>query len=222
MYRFLHLFGPKQLPFVSNFCIGSGKRFYRLGAEVKKNWFNLKLQSFQPSTPSEEGFYSRYYEDAFDGGSCLSLTTHELFRLFVCDLSCDEDIIFSYTFKCQSEGDEDLQVNLNIQNIHSGLEGQIICNGPYDNPFSISCLSDHEAKSIIIHLARNRYATVPVRINGWRTRYYLLKFDKGSKFIITDIGVKKVGTRQMLLGALSLYSAKNLQENFSHIQQIAI
>lgn len=222
MYDFFFIFGPKTLPFVTNFCIGSGKKFCRMGREVKKNWFNLKLQGFQPSTPSREGFYSHHYDDAFDGGSSLSLDIRsESIRLFVCEFSCDEDIIFSYTFK-RFDDANDVHVNLNILETRRSVDAQLVCDGTIGtNRLSTPCLEEDDVRSIAVFLANNRLSFVPSKINGWETRYFLLRFEKSMKAIITDIGVRKTKRGKVLLGQIAFYSAKDLnQDNLSHINMI--
>jgi mannosyl-glycoprotein endo-beta-N-acetylglucosaminidase len=221
MYEYLHIFGPKTLPFVTNFCIGSGKNFYRMGKNVKKSWFNLKLQGIQPSTPSREGFFTHFYDDALDGGSSLSLDTTELIRLFVCELACNNDIIFSYTFKQKSEAN-DVQVNLNILDTRTSVDIQLVFEGSNGtNPFAISCLAEDDVRKIAIFLANSRQAFVPSKINGWETRYYLLKFEKTVGARITDIGIKKMKRGHVLLGSMAFYSAKDLnQQEFKHIHTV--
>lgn len=222
MYEYFYMFGPKSLPFVTNFCIGSGKRDYRMGREVKKNWFNLKLQGIQPSTPSREGFFSHYFDDAFDGGSSLSLDTTELIRIFVSEFSCVDDIIFSYTFKRQSEAN-DVQMNLNIFNTERNVDGQLVCDGSNGtNQFVVSCLVEDDVREIASFLASNRKTFVPSKINGWETRYYLLKFDRSAKMIITDIGFKKMTHGKVLLGQIACYSAKHLKNEFNHINLVQL
>lgn len=213
MYEYFYMFGPKILPFVTNFCIGSGKRFYRMGREVEGNWFNLKFQGIQPSTPSREGFYTHCYDDAFDGGSSLSLDTTELIRLFVSELPCDDDIIFSYTFKRMTDLN-DVQVNLNLFDVRRSVDVHLVLN-----PFAtISSLDEHDVRNVASYLANNGHKNVaPSKINGWETRYYLLKFDPSLRAQVTDIGFKKMRRGKVLIGQLAFYSAKHLEEDFSHI-----
>ncbi|CRK96295.1 CLUMA_CG009715, isoform A [Clunio marinus] len=217
MYEFFYIFGPKTLPFVTNFCIGSGKRFYRMGREVKKNWFNLKHQGFQPSTPSLEGVFTHYYDDAFDGGSSLSLDTTDLIRMFVCEFPCDDDVIFAYTFK-RSSGMNDVHVNLNISDIERNVDIQLVCGGKNStNPFVMSCVSEEDVRTIAIFLANSRQVFIPSLINGWETRYFLLTFNSSTKALITDIGIKKLKRGRILIGHLAFYSAKNFNRNdFGH------
>lgn len=217
MYPFLYMSGPKTFPFVSNFCIGSGKRFYRMGREVKENWFNLKFQSIQPSTPSQEGFYSHYYDDAFDGGSSILVETTELIRIYVCELPCDDGIIFSYTFKRYSEAN-DVQVNLNVLDVKRSTEVQLVCSGSNGtNPFVLQSLAEDDVRNIALFLASTRQTFVPSKINGWETRYYLLKFDESSQVLITDIGFKKKKRGKVLFGQIAFYAAKNLGQDFDHV-----
>jgi mannosyl-glycoprotein endo-beta-N-acetylglucosaminidase len=221
MYEYFHMFGPKSLPFVTNFCIGSGKNFYRMGRSVKKSWFNLKMQGIQPSTPSREGFFTHFYDDAFDGGSSLSLDTTELIRIFVCELACDDDVIFSYTFKRKSE-ENDIQVNLNLLDTKTSVDVQLVFEGNNGtNPFAISCLAEDDVRNIAVYLANKRQTFVPSKINGWETRYYLLKFDKSIHARISDIGVKKIKRGNVLLGYMAFYSCNDLNRHeFSHINTV--
>lgn len=215
LFPYLYMFGPKSLPFVSSFSIGSGKRFYRMGREVKTNWFNLKLQDPLPSTPSREGFYTHNYDDAFNNGNSLSLDTTELIRLFVCELCCDDDIIFSYTFKRQNERN-DLQVNLVVSDMYTNADREIICqrsNGSL-------CLSESDVLQVASHFFTNQLPFTPAKINGWETRYFLLKFRPSTKAIITDIGVKKARMSKILLGQIAFYPAKNLGKDFHHISLV--
>lgn len=219
MYEYFYIFGPKTLPFVTSFCIGSGKRFCRMGHEVKKNWFNLKLQSIQPSTPSREGFYSHNYDDAFHGGSSLSITTTELIRLFVCELPCNDDIIFSYTFKRLTDAN-DVLMKLNVLDLTRNVDIQLTCDGSKGT--LSSCLEENDVRSIGSFLAHERHSFVPSMINGWETRYYLLKFKKSTKALITDIGIMKKRRDKVLLGQVAFYSAKNLQRSFDHVNYVIL
>lgn len=222
MYDYFFIFGPKELPFVTNFCIGSGKRFNRMGREVKQNWFNLKLQGIQPSTPSREGFYTHYYDDAFDGGSSLSIETVELIRLFVCELSCEDDIIFSYTFKRLSDIN-DVQMNLTVLDVARSSDVQLVCDGSRGtNPFAISYLEEDDVRNIAPFLANSRQTFVPSLINGWETRYYLLKFDKSIRAVVTDIGFKKMKRGKILLGQVAFYPAVGLKNDFDHIASVQL
>lgn len=223
MYEYFYIFGPKTLPFTTNFCIGSGKNLFRMGKPVKKSWFNLKSQGIQPSTPSREGFFTHFYDDAFDGGSSLSLDSTELIRLFVCELDCDDDIILSYTFKRNSV-ENDVLLTLNLLDIKTSLDIQVVLEGSGGmNPFAISCLNEDDVRNIGPFIAKNHPPFIPSQINGWETRYYLLKFEKSKKVRVTDIGVKKLRHGIVLLGSMALYSAKNFNHHdFTHINSVQL
>lgn len=221
MYEYFYMFGPKNLPMVTNFCIGSGKKFYRMGREVKKNWFNLKLQGIQPSTPAREGFYSHNYDDAFDGGSSVSLDTSDLIRLFVCELPCDDDIVFSYTFKRHTHAN-DLQANLTVLDVSKSIDIQLVCDGNGTNPFAISSLAEDDVRNIAIFFSSNGQTFIPSNINGWETRYYLLKFERSARALITDIGFKKMRRGRVFLGHIAFYSANHLGRDFEHINAVQL
>lgn len=219
LMQYLYICGPQNLPFVSSFSIGSGKSLFDMGREEKKNWFNLKFQDIQPSTPSREGFYSYNYDDAFNGGNSLSLDTTELIRLFVCELSCRHCIIFSYTFKRQNE-ENDLQVNLSILETDKKTEMEIVCN----ESTGFKSLPERDVKNIATYFLSNQISFIPSIINGWETRYYILKFKASTKAKITDIGIKKKKNSKLLVGSLAFYPVKDLSIIFDigHINDIPL
>lgn len=189
-----------------------------MGKESREGWFNLKYQGFQPSTPSSAGHFTHHYEDAFNGGSCLSIETNELIKIFTSEFSTDEGIIFSYTFKCEHQRN-DLQVALNITNSTNHRELQIVCgNAEEESSTKVVPLSYHAVRDVNIHLASSGHLAIPTAINGWNTRFYLLKFQNDS--LITDIGVKKIHTGRVLLGQMSFYSAKHL--NIDEVRKIVV
>jgi len=98
MWKSLDLFGPKQLPFYTSFCMGSGNFSNRLGMMVKRRpWFNLTHQDYQPSVVA----FNRNFDDAFDGGSCL-IVTETLpapQRLLVCQFERIPGLVVSVCFK---------------------------------------------------------------------------------------------------------------------------
>ncbi|XP_070498685.1 cytosolic endo-beta-N-acetylglucosaminidase-like [Chironomus tepperi] len=208
LYKYFYIYGPKSLPFVTNFCLGSGKRSYRMGKVVKGNWFNLKAQAFQPSMPSSNGHFTHCYEDAFNGGSCLSIDTNELIRIFTCELSCKDGLIFSCTTK-KEPSENELEVHFNVLNTSTNRGLKIVCKKDEQHVNDISSLKSEDVRSLNIFLANKGYAPTPELINSWETQYFLLNFDKSSSadIIVTDIGVKKIHKGKVLLGQIALYSA---------------
>lgn len=180
-----------------------------MGKESREGWFNLKYQGFQPSTPSSAGHFTHYYEDAFNGGSCLSIDTNETIKIFTSEFPTDDGIIFSYTFKGEHHKN-DLHVVMNVTSTSNHHELQIICgNSDEENSNEIVPLAYDAVRDVNIHLASSGHVAIPSTINGWKTRFYLLKFH--NDVLITDIGVKKIHTGRVLLGQMSLYSAKHLK-----------
>ncbi|KAL7035969.1 hypothetical protein ACKWTF_008645 [Chironomus riparius] len=221
LYTYFSIFGPKSLPFVTNFCIGSGKKLYRMGKEVKGNWFNLKAQAFQPSMPSSNGYFTHYYEDSFNGGSCLSIDSNELTRIFTCELPCKEGLIFSFTTKKESP-ENDFEVHLNALNTATNRGLKIVCKKEAKHANDISSLKSEDVRSLNIFLANKGYPPTPELINSWETQYFLLKFNKSSSenIIVTDIGVKKIHRGKVLLGQIAFYSAIDFESDSIRVKNI--
>lgn len=120
--------GPTRMPFATTFCLGSGRRRYRDGltlqASVLDGWFNMAMQSWQPSVTGGAHRRRPHFLEAFDGGSCLEVdsTTNEeqneasttganfrngpmVARLFVCDFGGDDvrdGFVLCYAYKAQT------------------------------------------------------------------------------------------------------------------------
>ncbi len=107
LWTYLPTLGPSEFPFKTSFSIGSGLKNYKEGKSIEdKPWINMRKQNFQISVPTCEDKVCHDFSDAFDGGSCLSLTTDDLTRLFVCDIPCPNKLSFIYTFKTARNVDE--------------------------------------------------------------------------------------------------------------------
>lgn len=218
MYPFMFLNGPKTMPFTSNFSIGSGRGFYRMGAKVRGSWFNLKNQGLLPSTPATNDIYKFFYDDAFEGGNSILLQSTNMVRLFACDFDAEGDMIFSYTFK-RSDKSNDIQFRWNYT-IPSRIAEESyllteVFGSTYPNTIK-TCSDGGEMKQIAKYFIPRGHSVVPNIINGWETRYYLIQFTR--KLKITDIGVKKIGNDQILLGFISLLPANGFNsENCNNI-----
>lgn len=212
LYEYMNISGPTSLPFQTNFSIGSGKGFYRMGSKVKNSWFNLRNQAILPSTPATRGFFQFSYQDAFDGGNCLSLQSSEMIRLFACDFIVEGDMFFSYTFKKSDGGfpGDDVQFRMNYNYKVDGEfedDSYVVTATPTDLNTSHTirpCNDTSEIREIGKFLTSNSCTFVPNNINGWETRYYFIKFNQKVK--ITDIGARKVGRGEILLGFMSILS----------------
>lgn len=178
LWKYLLTTGPKVLPFYTSFCLGSGKHQYRDGLlSLNRPWFNLSLQSFQPSVPSTS--YLRFFNDSYGGGSCLKvLPTSEPKRLYATEFSCQKDIILAYSFKRFNPNDE-FELLLNLRDEISGTYCQLIC-GDNENIYEdlvpgrrwCSLLKGIDLRKTLIHLSTKQERVLPSAspINGWEVR----------------------------------------------------
>ncbi|KAJ6638043.1 Cytosolic endo-beta-N-acetylglucosaminidase [Pseudolycoriella hygida] len=229
LWKYLLTAGPTLLPFYTSFCLGSGKQQFRDGfVSYFRPWLNLSDQSWQPSVPSKS--YSRFFNDSFNGGSCLSLLpTAEPTRLFAVDFACQNDIILAYSFKRSSQND-DVQLMLNLRSENSNY-CQLFFGGEenvykYLAPGQIWCrsLKYMDLKKAIIHLSTKEERMLPsiTPINGWEVRYYYFRCEQGISAKITDIGILSQTTDDydgILLGAIHIHEGVPLYR-FADIQMV--
>ncbi|CAH1795243.1 unnamed protein product [Owenia fusiformis] len=126
----LFIHGSSQLPLVTSFCQGQGKKF-RINGEVVKNspWTNLSLQNYQPNFTNAQFLTSpplatqpkMVYttEDAWFGGGCLQLTGKTVsqgnqvqFKIFTPKITIDTakclEVTYTYKTACP-------QVNIGLE-----------------------------------------------------------------------------------------------------------
>lgn len=106
-----------SLPFFTDFCVGSGRRSYELGASVggsERPFFNLSRQSLQPSVPLDKNAVHDF-ETAFSGSCSLLLTNYDrAFRLFVTDFELPRGVLLlGYAYKLEG-ATEDETVKFNV------------------------------------------------------------------------------------------------------------
>lgn len=185
-----------------------------MGAQVRGGWFNLKNQGLLPSTPATRNVYQFSYDDAFDGGNSILLQSPDMVRLFASDFVCGGDLIFSYTFK-RSDLTDDIQFRWNYKkDKRIGEESYLLTYVPGStlDPNTIqTCSDDGTMKEIAKFFLSRGHTVVPSSINGWETRHYLIKFNQ--KIRITDIGMRKMGNNQVLLGYMSLLPANGFNSD---------
>lgn len=221
LWNHLYLRGPNTLPFYTTFCLGSGKRLYRDGTEVKgsKPWFNLMKQQFQPSVPSS---YVYNFEESYDGGSSIQFVepVHNV-RLFVTDFPCKDNLVASFVYK-RSSPEMNVQLVLYVESENADDNLLIYCNAddvrnvlirPQERV--VSPLKSNLLKYTVAGLSNRHEKVFPSRnrpINGWETRYFYLNFDEIAKHgRVTDIGITINKndwdeTDSLLLGALHIQS----------------
>lgn len=200
------------MPFYSDFCMGSGKKTYINGLpkatttisgqegdniSTPEGFFNLSRQSLQPSVPLHN-LVTRYYEDAFNGGSCLRINQCDAsFRIFATDFKMVRGgAVCAYAYKLDPRNGE-FDCILRFCTGNNARDCYIFLGDYYDtvsiqrgrcyiSPFKsqyndlLSGLPDcpQIPKNMAIHENQS---------NGWRVRYYVLQFDGAIQ--IKDIGV---------------------------------
>uniref|UniRef100_A0A8D8FB27 Cytosolic endo-beta-N-acetylglucosaminidase n=1 Tax=Culex pipiens TaxID=7175 RepID=A0A8D8FB27_CULPI len=223
LWRYFFVRGPRELPFYTSFCLGSGKIRNRLGKSEDRSWFNLSRQGFQPTIPyapprehpAAAVYWTHNFESALDGGSCLRLDeVHPNCRLFACHFRCDEDLLVAYAFKRCSGADVALLLKAYNSRYHDALK--IVCG---DEGCHVSERSN-EMKAVPLDaedcrmLPKLKQIKLPAvaSIQGWEIRYYYLSFAALAHhpIAIVDIGVELARKEDatpadhVLLGAISL------------------
>lgn len=223
LWRNFNTFGPTTLPFKTSFCLGSGKFKNRYGTQISNQpWFNLSSQEYQISIPSNDMSVSRYFDDSWDNGSCLKiLNKSSAMRLFVCDFSCDQGIVFSYVVKNRCRNC-DLEILLHIFDEESQKNLEVILGSEFTTANALGRkfmknLKDHELSSVMrqIHGRGERILPETSPLNGWEIRFYYLNFDRKLSAKIVDIGVRiktldpkdVYETYSVLLGAINVHQA---------------
>ncbi|XP_058819287.1 cytosolic endo-beta-N-acetylglucosaminidase isoform X2 [Topomyia yanbarensis] len=225
LWRYFFVRGPRELPFYTSFCLGSGKIRNRLGKLQAQSWFNLSRQGFQPSipyTPPREHeqdqvgpvYWTHNFETALDGGSCVKMEeVHPNSRLFACDFSCGSDLIVAYAFQRNSALSADVNLLLKAYNARYHDSLKIVCGAEdchiseRSNEMKAIPL-DAENCRMLLELKANVKLPVTASINGWEIRYYYLSFEAiRQPMAIVDIGIeirKDDPKDYVLLGAISL------------------
>ncbi|XP_058443671.1 cytosolic endo-beta-N-acetylglucosaminidase isoform X2 [Malaya genurostris] len=223
LWRYFFVRGPRELPFYTSFCLGSGKIRNRLGKQQTQSWFNLSRQGFQPSipyTPPKEYeqdqvgpvYWTHSFDNALDGGSCVKV--EEIFpnsRLFACDFPCASDLIVAYAFQRSSELSADVNLLLKAYNIRYHDSLKVVCGAEdchisgRSNEMKAVPLDSEDCR-MLLELKANVKLPVMASINGWEIRYYYLSFEViRQPMSIVDIGIemrKDNPTDYVLLGAL--------------------
>jgi hypothetical protein len=146
-------------------------------------------------------------------------------RIFTCELPCKNGIIFSFTFKRDNESC-DLEIHLNLVNMHTNRDIKIVCKSQATHGNEISALNDESIRSVNVFLAKNSHASVPKFINNWETRYFILLFSNGTALkehlMISDIGVKKFHHQRVLLGQMAFYEAAGIENEVENLPKIQL
>lgn len=198
LWNYFYSSGPKNLPFYTSFCLGSGKLKFRDGILTQNEpWFNIMEQEYQPSVPS---VYKYDFDDAYRGGCCLRfLGNVNKLRLFVSDFRCDRDIVVSYVFKRSSPH---IRTNLILKIIDASRSRHLIVYCGNDSATSsiagekrVFPMNYTALDRVIIGLGERQERILPTHrpINDWYSRYFYLKFNRDAKSSrIVDVGVSVV------------------------------
>lgn len=183
LWKYLFVRGPRELPFYTSFCLGSGKMRHRLGKLQSHSWFNLSRQGFQPTIPyamldsAGPVYWTHSFKAALDGGSCLRVEdVHPNCRLFACDFACSADLVVAYAFQRSNEvSASDVSLLLKAYNTRYHDSVKIVCGG---EDCHLSARSN-EMKALLLGpedfptlLELNRQLKLPLvaGINGWEIR----------------------------------------------------
>lgn len=174
--------GPREMPFYSSFCLGSGPANWQFGRLISNRpWFDLRLQQPVLSVPVHPDFIQYDFSTAFEGGSCLRiLGTSESrpLRLFCCSFCCENDLIVSFAVK-KSADFVDLELLLNICNGDSYC--QIVCGSAqyirrevdhWPGYYRIQSLNGGHIGTVKQFLAQTLEKHIPCvdELNGWEIR----------------------------------------------------
>lgn len=181
-WKYLFTSGPREMPFYSSFCLGSGPSYWSSGRLLSNRpWFHLKKQQPVLSVPVHPDFIQYDFTNAFEGGSCLRiLGTSESrpLRLFCSSFCCENDLIVGMAMK-KSNDFVDLELLLNIWNGASYC--QIVCGSAqyirrevdsWPGYYRIQNLSSAYVEVVKQFLAQAEEKHIPCvdELNGWEIR----------------------------------------------------
>lgn len=240
MWRYLNTYGINTLPFYTSFCIGSGKTKKRHGATISnKPWFNLCQQQYQPSIPGYHNF-RHFFEDAFDGGSCLKVNQiDEPIRLFTSDFTIlEEGFIASFAFKRNIQC-FDIDLHLVIHKDSTNQICEVICtNIPSATARTggrkyVEAVNDSLLNEIyqLLKISDQKCISKYSPINDWETRFYYFHLDDIQGKIV-DIGINVVSLtnnpvkfnckyHDILLGAMAFHSGVFSRTNLQGIPTVS-
>lgn len=185
-WKDLYTSGPKEMPFYSSFCLGSGLKRYQLGRVIDSHpWFDLSSQTVPLSIPIHPDFLKHDFSTAFEGGSCLKVfgtSESRPLRLFCTDFCSENDLIIGYALKKSSEA-VDLEILLNF--IKDDSHCQIVCGSAqfsqsevdaWPGHYRMQNLRENHLVSLKFFLERTQEKHIPCReeSNGWEIRWALI------------------------------------------------
>lgn len=111
------------IPFVTNFCLGNGSKFWVNGQQLRTGeWYNRSLQDVLPTYRwwMVSGTKPTWdYTDAYYGGNCLNLSTAAEVKFFKTELALTSTSNLQVAVKTAAAGATNLQVGMSFE----GSEG---------------------------------------------------------------------------------------------------
>ncbi|KAM8721731.1 hypothetical protein ACLKA7_007580 [Drosophila subpalustris] len=185
----------RQLPFYTDFCVGSGRGSFECGARdaTARPFFNLSRQALQPSVPLS-GNAEHCFTTAYAGGCALRILNFErAFRLFLTDFPLPLGVLLlGYAYRVDApQGDHHFDVVLRCR--PPGRRSQhmyLFCGGYTSHIVTpgrsyISPLGAALPSNLIHEQLPSELGTLGI---NWRVRYYLVSFD--GPVTLLDIGLK--------------------------------
>uniref|UniRef100_A0A1B6DUG4 Cytosolic endo-beta-N-acetylglucosaminidase n=1 Tax=Clastoptera arizonana TaxID=38151 RepID=A0A1B6DUG4_9HEMI len=239
LWQNLYVYGHSTLPFRTTFCQGFGDYRFKEGnvcAEVP--WFNLSKQNIQPSCVScihntktrslsnDPMCISLCTDKAYEGGSCIKLSSCNLgasfYRLLACDLSGPNgDNVFYITIAYQFLQDgkfnlifltEEKEV-IEKKDILKCAKSEVDITK--DN-LTVSVISFRQKGIIDFEEMSKKNVD---HLNGWRKRTYKLKHEEDMS--IREICFKSSDNCVFLLGMMDIYSGRLKQNTYEYLHSLS-
>ncbi|XP_026838103.1 cytosolic endo-beta-N-acetylglucosaminidase isoform X2 [Drosophila erecta] len=183
-----------SLPFFTDFCVGSGRLKFERGwrtSAADRPFFNLSLQSLQPSVPLDRNAV-HHFDEAYSGGCSLLMTNYErAFRLFVTDFQLPLGVLLvSYVFKIDDDAvAPNFDLLVRVTPLRRNDEDLYLFCGDYTGSIVAPqrCYLSPLAGDLPSGRSRLQQDSRSLAAR-WQMRHYLVKFDGPVR--VEDIGVK--------------------------------
>ncbi|XP_037921335.1 cytosolic endo-beta-N-acetylglucosaminidase-like [Hermetia illucens] len=224
IWPFLSTKSYTEMPFYSNFCLGSGLYQFGYGNRVGGRFFNLSKQALQPSVPLF-GLCERNFEEGLNGGSSLSIKkANEIIPLFCTEFKVSKSFIFAFASKVL---DETAELECVLQFFPEGYNSttfQIVCGrrkfGGEGSQLLLPAIEREQSYKVAQYMAQSfTQIKIPFTLgNGWNVQYFIANFNKAA--VVTDIGVvlRSAKETDAYLGAVHFHAADVGVDDFAMIR----
>lgn len=217
LWKWLATHPYSQLPFYTDFCVGSGRGSYACGSRdaASRPFFNLARQALQPSVPL--GANAQHsFDTAYAGGCALRVQNYErAFRLFLTQFEVGLGVLLlSYAYRMDVVDEHSLDVLLRCSKLRQSEQDLYLFCGQYGEHIMMPGMCYLSALNAATVPPALRHAQLPTEVGAlgeaWRVRYYLMHFD--GPLMLQDIGLKcrrPVGSKtDAYFGAIYVQSLK--------------